>query len=62
MASTAARQLRPRDSARDRHREGCFFPLANKSYESMAKMKKLQPEMEKLRERYKDDRPSSSRR
>jgi YidC/Oxa1 family membrane protein insertase len=33
-----------------------FFPLANKSYESMAKMKKLQPEMEKLRERYKDDK------
>jgi YidC/Oxa1 family membrane protein insertase len=33
-----------------------FFPLANKSYESMAKMKKLQPEMERLRERYKDDR------
>jgi len=33
-----------------------FFPLANKSYESMAKMKNLQPEMEKLRERYKDDR------
>ena len=32
-----------------------FFPLANKSYESMAKMKKLQPEIEKLRERYKDD-------
>ena len=33
-----------------------FFPLANKSYESMAKMKLLQPEMVKLRERYKDDR------
>ncbi|MGE0698240.1 MAG: membrane protein insertase YidC, partial [Hyphomicrobiaceae bacterium] len=33
-----------------------FFPLASKSYESMAKMKKLQPEMEKLRERYKDDK------
>jgi YidC/Oxa1 family membrane protein insertase len=33
-----------------------FFPLANKSYESMAKMKKLQPEMEKIRERFKDDR------
>ena len=32
-----------------------FFPLANKSYESMAKMKKLQPEMEKIRERHKDD-------
>jgi YidC/Oxa1 family membrane protein insertase len=25
-----------------------FFPLANKSYASMSKMKKLQPEMEKL--------------
>ncbi len=36
--------------------KGAFFPLANKSYESMAKMKKLQPEMEKLRERYKDDK------
>lgn len=34
-----------------------FFPLANKSYESMAKMKKLQPEIEKLRARYKDDMP-----
>ena len=33
-----------------------FFPLANKSYESMAKMKKLQPEMEKIRDRFKDDR------
>ena len=32
-----------------------FFPLANKSYESMAKMKKLQPEMERIRERFKDD-------
>ena len=33
-----------------------FFPLANKSYESMAKMKKLQPQMEALRERFKDDK------
>ncbi|MDH5340732.1 MAG: membrane protein insertase YidC, partial [Rubrivivax sp.] len=33
-----------------------FFWLANKSYESMAKMKKLQPEMERIRERFKDDR------
>ena len=31
-----------------------FFPLANKSYESMAKMKKLQPMMERIREQYKD--------
>jgi YidC/Oxa1 family membrane protein insertase len=33
-----------------------FFPLANKSYRSMSAMKKLQPEMLKLRERFKDDR------
>jgi len=33
-----------------------FFPLANKSYESMAKMKKLQPEMEILKDRFKDDK------
>ena len=33
-----------------------FFPIANKSYSSMAKMKKLQPEMEKLKERHGDDR------
>ncbi|HFB2047680.1 MAG: membrane protein insertase YidC [Hyphomicrobiaceae bacterium] len=33
-----------------------FFWFANKSYESMAKMKKLQPEMERMRERYKDNR------
>ncbi|WP_127090971.1 membrane protein insertase YidC [Aquabacter cavernae] len=33
-----------------------FFPLANKSYASMAKMKALQPEMMAIRERYKDDR------
>ena len=33
-----------------------FFPLANKAYKSMAAMKRLQPEMEKLRERFKDDK------
>lgn len=33
-----------------------LFPLANKSYASMSKMKKLQPEMTKLKERYKDDK------
>jgi YidC/Oxa1 family membrane protein insertase len=36
--------------------KAAFFPLANKSYESMAKMKKLQPEMERIRDRYKDDK------
>ena len=33
-----------------------FFPLANKAYVSMSAMKKLQPEMLKIRENYKDDR------
>lgn len=33
-----------------------FYPLANKSYKSMAQMKKLQPEMAKLKERFGDDR------
>ncbi|MFQ5764414.1 MAG: membrane protein insertase YidC [Rhodospirillales bacterium] len=33
-----------------------FFPLANKSYVSMSKMKKLQPEIVKLRERFGDDK------
>ena len=33
-----------------------FFPLANRSYKSMAGMKKVQPEMLKIRDRYKDDK------
>jgi YidC/Oxa1 family membrane protein insertase len=33
-----------------------FFPLANKSYVSMAKMKKLQPQMKALQERLADDK------
>ena len=33
-----------------------MFPLANKSYKSMGQMKKLMPEMEAIKERYKDDR------
>jgi YidC/Oxa1 family membrane protein insertase len=33
-----------------------FFPLANKSYRAMAKMKKLQPEMVRLKERFGEDR------
>ena len=33
-----------------------FFPLANKSYASMAKMKAVQPEMMAIRERYGDDK------
>ena len=33
-----------------------FFPLASKSYASMAKMKAVQPQMTALRERFKDDK------
>lgn len=34
-----------------------FFPLANKSYKSMSKMKALQPKMTELREKFGDDKP-----
>jgi len=33
-----------------------FFPLANKSYASMAKMKAVQPELTMIRQRYADDK------
>ncbi|MGP8121982.1 MAG: membrane protein insertase YidC [Xanthobacteraceae bacterium] len=33
-----------------------FFPLANKSYASMAKMKAVQPKLAELKERYPDDK------
>jgi YidC/Oxa1 family membrane protein insertase len=33
-----------------------FFPLANKSYASMAKMKAIQPQLTMVRERYADDK------
>ncbi len=33
-----------------------FFPLANKSYRAMSRLKKLQPEMMKIRDRFKEDR------
>jgi len=36
--------------------KAAVFPLANKSYASMSKMKKLQPEMLKLKEQFPDDR------
>ncbi len=35
---------------------GAFFPIANRSYKSMNKMKMLQPEIKKLQARYGDDR------
>lgn len=33
-----------------------MFPVANKSYESMSKMKKVQPKIQDLQEKYKDDK------
>jgi len=36
--------------------KGIFFPLANKSYASMAKMKAVQPQMQKIRENWPDDK------
>ncbi len=33
-----------------------FFPLANTSFKSMSRMKKLQPEMERIRQRFADDK------
>lgn len=35
--------------------KAAFFPLANKAYHSMAKMKALAPKMTEIRERYKND-------
>lgn len=40
--------------------KGAFFPLANKSYRAMSKMKLLQPEMEALRAKYGEDRQRMS--
>jgi YidC/Oxa1 family membrane protein insertase len=36
--------------------KAAFYPLANRSYQAMSKMKALQPEMQKLRERFDDDK------
>lgn len=38
-----------------------FFPLANKSYASMAKMRLVQPQVKELQERYADDRPEQQK-
>ncbi len=36
--------------------KAAFFPLADRSYRAMAKMKKLQPKMMEMREKYGDDK------
>ena len=35
-----------------------FFPLASRSYASMAAMRRVQPEMKTIQERFKEDRPA----
>ncbi len=37
-----------------------FWPLGNKSYKSMKEMQKLQPKMQELRQKYKDDKSKLS--
>ncbi|MBI1211789.1 MAG: membrane protein insertase YidC [Alphaproteobacteria bacterium] len=36
--------------------KAALFPLANRSYESMTKMKKIQPQIKELQERWKEDK------
>jgi YidC/Oxa1 family membrane protein insertase len=36
--------------------KGLMFPLANRAFESMTKMKKIQPQIKELQERWKDDK------
>ena len=38
-----------------------FFPLTHKSYKSMKQMQKLQPKMQALKEKFKDDRDAMNR-
>ena len=38
-----------------------FYPLTNKSYKSMKEMQKLQPKMEALKEKFKNDRDAMNR-
>jgi len=38
-----------------------MFPLANKSYESMSKMRLLQPKMAEIKEKFKDDAPAQQK-
>jgi len=41
--------------------KGIFFPLTHKSYKSMKGMQKIQPEMNKLREKFKNDRDAMNK-
>lgn len=41
--------------------KGIFFPLTHKSYKSMKGMQKIQPEMNKIREKFKNDRDAMNK-
>jgi len=41
--------------------KGLFFPLTHKSYKSMKGMQKIQPEMNKIREKFKNDRDAMNK-
>jgi YidC/Oxa1 family membrane protein insertase len=41
--------------------KAALFPMANKSYRAIAKMKKLQPKITEIREKFKDDRIAMNR-
>lgn len=41
--------------------KAALFPMANKSYRAIAKMKKLQPKINEIRKKYKDDRVNMNR-
>jgi YidC/Oxa1 family membrane protein insertase len=40
--------------------KGCFYPLSKKSYTSMARMRKVAPKLQEIKERYGDDRQQLS--
>ena len=56
LLARSSRQFRCRHPASHRGDKAGFFPLANKSYKAMSQMRKLQPEMMRLKERFGDDR------
>ena len=57
LAVQGHRQLRRRDHLPDLIVRGLMFPIADKQFQSMAGMRRVQPKMKAMQERYKDDKP-----
>ena len=55
------RELRPRHHPAHGARQVLFMPLTQKSFQSMQGMQKLQPQMKRLREKFKDDREAMNK-